>query len=195
MYTMISVALDSLPTVPIKIPSDVRLNVSPAYQGKKTRGQPILGQQQVKYTHFVPMGDTSPHIKKLLEISESNMAPLKLFDGYNEILKAEKESNDKKPAVDKNVFHPDFKTDAKAYLNTPNRDRRDSYFPIEDHVPLVAKNTASLANIIAAARPNSKVKTMAKVKPGPMPNAKAKDKKKKPTPKKMTPFRILEKKK
>ena len=188
---MKSVALDSLPTIPIKIPSDVSFNVSPAYQGKRRRGQPILGQQQVKYTHFVPMGDASPHIKKLLEISESNMTPLKPFDGYNEILKAEKEtSNVEKPVVDKKVFHSDFKTDAKAYLNTPNHDRHDSYTPNEGEVPLVAKNNANLANIIAAARP---IKTKAKVKPGPKPNPKAK----KSTPtnkaKKMTPFRIVKK--
>ena len=192
---MIRVALDSLPTVPIKIPSDVSFNVSPTYRGKRRRGQPILGQQQEKYTHFVPMGDTSPHIKKLLEIPESDRTPLKPFDGYSEILKAEKESNGEKPVVDQNVFHPDFKTDAKAYLNTPNRDRRDSYFSKEDHVPLVAKNNANLANIIAAARP--KVETKAKVKPGPMPKSKPQKslKKKKPAPMKMTSFRILEKKK
>ena len=189
---MIRLALDSLPTVPIKIPSDVSFNVSPAYQGKRRRGQPILGQQQEKYTHFVPMGDTSPHIKKLLEIPESDRAPLKPFDGYNEILKAEKESNGKKPVIDKNVFHPDFKTNAKAYLNTPNRDHRDSYFPKEDHVPLVAKNNANLANIVAAARP--KVETKAKVKPGPKPKSKHQKSLKKKI-KKMTSLRILEKKK
>ena len=104
---MIRVALDSLPTATIKIPSDVSFNMLPAYQGKRRRGQPILGHQQAKYTHFVPMGDTSSHIKKLLEIPESDMAPLKPFDGYNEILKTEKESTGKKPAVDKNVFHPE----------------------------------------------------------------------------------------
>ena len=187
---MKSVALDSLPTIPIKIPSDVNFNVSPAYQGKRRRGQPILGQQQVKYTHFVPMGDASPHIKKLLEISESNMTPLKPFDGYNEILKAEKESNGNKPVVDKKVFHSDFKTDAKAYLNTPNHDRHDSYPPNEGEVPLVAKNNANLANIIAAARP---VKTKAKAKPGPKPNAKAKKSTPTNNAKKMTPFRIVKK--
>ena len=48
-----------------------------------------------------------------------------------------------------------------AYLNAPNHDRHDSYVPNEDEVPLVTKNNANLANIIAAARP---VKTKAKVK-------------------------------
>ena len=95
---MKTIVLDSSPTVPIRIPDNVSFNVSPAYQGRKTKGQPLLGQSQVKYTHFVPMGDASPNIKKLLEIPESDTSTLKPIEGYQEVLKEEKSSNEEKIA-------------------------------------------------------------------------------------------------
>ena len=78
------VVLDTSPTISLKIP-DASFSMSPAYPRRKPRGQPILGQQQVKYTHFVPMGEAAPDIKKLLEIPESDTSPLKPIKGYQEI--------------------------------------------------------------------------------------------------------------
>ena len=151
------VVLDSSPTIPIRILDDVGFSTPPTYPRRKPRGQPILGQQQVKYSHFVPMGDMSPDVKKLLEIPESDTSPPKPINGYQEILKEGK------------VYHSDFKSVAKDYLNTPNTTRKDGYFPYdEDPVPIVAKNSANLANIIAAARPSrppSKARSQLKVKP------------------------------
>ena len=49
------VVLDSSPTIPIRIPDDVSFSMPSTYQRRKPRGQPLLGQHQAKYTHFVPM--------------------------------------------------------------------------------------------------------------------------------------------
>ena len=102
---MKSIVPDSAPTVPLRIPSEVCFNVSPYYQGCKLPGQPLLGgQSPFKYTHFVPMGDMSPSIKKLLEIPESDTSPLKPIEGHQEILKEEKndiKNVEEKPENDK----------------------------------------------------------------------------------------------
>ena len=151
------VVLDSSLTIPIRIPDAVGYSMPPTYLRRKPRGLPILGQQPVKYTHFVNMGDVSPGVKKLLEIPESDTSPLKPIEGYQELLKEGK------------VYHSDFKRAAKNYLNTPNTSRKDDYFPYtEESVPLVAKNSANLANIVAAARPSkppSKARSQLKVRP------------------------------
>ena len=151
------------------------------------------------------MGDASPEVKKLLEIPESDTSQLKPINGYQEILKEGK------------VYHSDFKNDAKDYLNTPNTYRMDDYFPYDDNaVPIVAKNSANLDNIIAAAQPSrqsskatpqlkvravsavqpsSKVKPELKAKPKPRPKQPIKNQKKKAPlkAKKMTYFKILPK--
>ena len=123
---MKSVALDSSPTIPIRIPSDVQFNVSPSYWGRKVKGQPLLGQQNTKYTHFVPMGDASAHIKKLLEIPESSNVPTQPLEGYQEVLKAEKASNlDVKLNTDPKVFDTEFKENAANFLASPNIEREN----------------------------------------------------------------------
>ena len=78
-----------------------------------------------------------------------------------------------------NIYSAEFKRDAQDYLNTPNIERRDSYHPSEKTTPIVAKNTANLANIIAVAHPSSKTAT-------PRPKAKSKPKASKKTAKKKT---------
>ena len=192
--------LDSLPTVPIRIPNDASFNASPRYQGRKLRGQPLLGQHQVKYTHFVPMmGDTSPNIKKLLEIPESNNSPMKPIEGYQEMLKDEKINKDEKGKVTpKTVFNPEFKNAARNYLDTPTIQRIDTFSPDPKSAKLVTKSTANLANIVAAAKPAAKPKS--KPKPKTRPRSKTKQshkmKKKKPEvkPKKISSFKIIRKK-
>ena len=65
---MKTIVLDSIPSIPLRIP-DAHLNVSPAYKAR-TRGQPLLGQTQVRYSHYVSLGEGSLHLKKLLELPE-----------------------------------------------------------------------------------------------------------------------------
>ena len=91
---MKTVILDSIPSVNCHIPSNIPLNVSPAYTFK-TKGQPVLGQAQVKYTHFVPVqGSSSEKIKNLLEVDETECVTDNLnskpIEGYGELMKAEK---------------------------------------------------------------------------------------------------------
>ena len=88
---MKTIILDSSPSVNLHEPSNISLNVSPAYTGQsKKRGQPLLGQRQMHYTHFVPMGQSSPHIKELLAIEETDNSESKATEGRNDLLKAEK---------------------------------------------------------------------------------------------------------
>ena len=144
------------------------------------------------------MGDASPNIKKLLEIPESDTSALKPIEGYQEVLKEEKTGNDEKIAPPIQVFDSEFKNDAKDYLNAPSADRKDSYFPNEEAVPVMEKNTANLANIVAVAQATSKPRPRAKPRVRFKPKAKLvpKTKKKKPltvTKKKLTTFKILPK--
>ena len=88
---MKTVILDSSPSIPLHIPSNISLNVSPAYTNKsKLKGQSLLGQKQLQYTHFVPTGGGSEHIKQLLGIQETDTSETKPIEGYKELLKAEK---------------------------------------------------------------------------------------------------------
>ena len=198
---MTSVVLDSSPTVPIRIPSEVSFNVSPSYLGKKRRyGQPLLGApSQFKHTHFVPMGDALPQVKKLLEIAESdNNTTLKPIQGYQEILKAEKDNDDTAKETEKVIYGSNFKNEASNYLSTPKPDRVDDYSPSEKTVPVLAKNTSNLANIIAAVQPVTKIKkSKSKKMASSKQNSNKNSRKKKPPPKakKMTSFQILTKKK
>ena len=167
------VALDSSPTIPIRIPSDVQFNVSPSYWGRKVKGQPLLGQQNTKYTHFVPMGDASAHIKKLLEIPESSNVPTQPLEGYQEVLKAEKASNlDVKSNTDPKVFDTEFKENAANFLASPNIERENIYQEGEKTSTITEKNDAGLVNIIAAAHPAPKPRTKPKpiIKPKVKPN-------------------------
>ena len=201
---MKSVALDSSPTIPIRIPSDVQFNVSPSYWGRKVKGQPLLGQQNTKYTHFVPMGDASAHIKKLLEIPESSNVPTQPLEGYQEVLKAEKASNlDVKSNTDPKVFYTEFKENAANFLASPNIERENIYQEGEKTSTITEKNDAGLVNIIAAAHPAPKPRTKPKpiikpkVKTKPHPPRSIKKTKRKPQKsiKNLTSFRIVSQKK
>ena len=66
---MKTILLDSTPSVPLHEPNNISLNVSPAYTtNSKKFGQRILGARQIHFTHFVPMGQGSEHIKEILGI-------------------------------------------------------------------------------------------------------------------------------
>ena len=200
---MKTIVLDSLPTVPIRIPDEVQFNVSPFYSGKKTKGQPLLGQQQVKYTRFVPMGDAAPSIKKLLELPETDTAPLKPIEGYEEIDKEEKEkfNTQGETTTPAKVFDSKFINEAQDYLNKPNTDKIDSYFPNEETPPVVEKNSANLANIVSVTqtqpsrrRPKTTMSSKSKSKSKSTAKTKNKSNSKKTT-KRMTTFKILPKNK
>ena len=78
------------------------------------------------------MGDASPQVKKLLEIAESdNNTTLKPIQGYQEILKAEKDSDEVNKGADKVIDDSNFKSEAKDYLGTPKGDKIDDYSPSE----------------------------------------------------------------
>ena len=147
---MASIVLDSFPTGTINIPETVEINKTP-YYGRRTRGRPMLGAQQVRPRYFVPVGDSSPRIKKLLELPENNTAPKKPLVGYTEIMKKEKKKKSNKPMVSKKVFNAKFKEEAREYLNTPNHNRNNSYITSKRSTPIRTKNSA--VNIAAAAQP------------------------------------------
>ena len=85
-----------------------------------------------------------------------------------------------------------FKEEAKEYLNTPNVDREEGYVSAEVDKSIIAKNTANLANIVAASESIKSKPKPRRSKPKMM-----KPKKKKSTTKnnRLTSFKILEKKK
>ena len=198
---MTSLVLDTFPTVDFNIPQTVSINTSPYYYGKRRFGQPLLGAQPKRpSSHFVPLIDSSPQVKQLLKIPENDTSPAKPIKGYTEILKDEQEKTET-PIVSKKVYNEEFIEEALDYLKTPNYNRNASYFSGKPNLPTTAKNSANLANIVAAAQPMKRKPQPKLSKPGlsnpPMIKKAPMVKRKKPTSKinKITSFRILEKKK
>ena len=112
-------------------------------------------------------------------------------------MKAEKDSDEVNKGADKVIDDSNFKNEAKEYLGTPKGDKIDDYSPSEKTAPVLAKNDASLANILAAVQSITKIKPRSKKLTKSKQNSRRKGQKKKPLPKakKMTSFRILPKKK
>ena len=106
-----TVILDSYPTASINFPGYVPLNVSPPLFPRKHRGQPLLGQRQAKYTHFIPMSDESSKVKDLLEIRDTEISEPKPIQGYEELLKAEKilTGEAKTSSAEDGIVDPSFK--------------------------------------------------------------------------------------
>ena len=140
---MSSLVLDSFPTAEISPPSTVQINTSPSYHGKRRLGQPLLGAQpQRSSSYIVPMIDSSPRVKKLLELPENDTSPVKPLKGYTEILKDEQEKTET-PVVSKKVYNKEFKEDTKDFLRTPNYNCNDRYFLSQLKVSTSVKNTAN----------------------------------------------------
>ena len=192
---MKTLVLDSSPGVPIGIPSDVHFNVAPAFK-PRAKGQPILGHNSVKFAHFVPMGEAGHHVKKLLDIDETQTGPTEATEGYGELLKAEKLENPTHAPTHSSTLVPDgqFERDAKTYMELPKKDRVDTFETPEDIPAIKEKNTSSLATVISAAQRTSspRVPQVKKSRKKPAPKSK---KKKATAKKKMTSFRILKRKK
>ena len=202
---MKTVILDSIPSVNCHIPSNIPLNVSPAYTFK-TKGQPVLGQAQVKYTHFVPVGTPSDHILDLLEVDETecvsdNLNP-KPIEGYGELMKAEKVMMGKEKSdspAPPSQHDREFENEAKQYVQSPNQYQEDNFQSNDPDSSLpAAKNDSHVANIIAAAQPKvvrkRTPKTPKKSKPSSKKTPGHKAEPKKTKVEKIKKFRILSKK-
>ena len=144
---MTSVVLDSFSSADIHIPTAVEINTSPANSyGKNKRGRPLLGAPPKRPSYFVPMGDTSPRIKKLLKMPEQNKTTVKLIKNPADTLRTGK-AKTKTHMVRKKVYNADFKREAKDYLKMPNHNSNSRrYFSSRKaKVPMTIKNSSNLA--------------------------------------------------
>ena len=194
---MKTVILDSSPSVNLHEPSNISLNVCPPYinLSKKRGGQPLLGQRQVNYTHFVSMGEGSEHMKELLSLEETDNTESKAVAGRDELMKAEKVmKGEEKGALPDPVFDFTFEREAKEFVNhTQKHDEEDTFKVDNDDESATdtnAKNFAEIATLIASTQPRKS--------PARKPS---KAKKKKPAKKnqkkikKIKKFHIMKKKK
>ena len=192
---MKTIILDSSPSVNLHEPSNISLNVSPAYTGQsKKRGQPLLGQRQMHYTHFVPMGQPSQHIKELLAIEETDNSESKAIEGRNDLLKAEKvmKGMEKTSSSINPPFDSNFEREAKEYMETPQNNKEDTFQANDDDqsaADTTAKNDATIATLIASTQPKTPARKPSK------PRKKKSAKKPPKNTKKMKKFRIMRKKK
>ena len=58
---MKSLVLDSAHTIPLSAPNEVPVFYQP--RSRSSKGYPFLGAQQPTYSHFVTLGEGSPHVK------------------------------------------------------------------------------------------------------------------------------------
>ena len=193
-----TVILDSSPSIALHEPTNISLNVSPPFttQSRK-RGQPLLGQRQVHYTHFVPMTAGSDHIKELLAIEETDNSESKAIEGRNELLKAEKVvKGEEKSFSSDPPFDSSFEREAKEFMETPQKHNEDTFQVNNDDddnespTGTTAKNDAEIATLIAATQPPKK--------PTRKPSKPRKKKPAKKIPqktKKIKKYRIMKKKK
>ena len=184
---MKTLVLDSTPTVPMHIPSATTFHIGPPKRG---RGPPLLGMRQPKYTHFVPLGEGSKELKKLLELPESDTSPPKLVKAYTEMLK---QPQGKEPEI----VDPAFKEASQQYLNAPKANKEETFLPQgkEEAPPIIGKNRADLANEVAVDAPKRKKVTPAPRKLLAPASPKKMKKKTAVAPKKLTSFRVVGKKK
>ena len=193
-----TVILDSSPSIALHEPTNISLNVSPPFttQSRK-RGQPLLGQRQVHYTHFVPMMAGSDHNKKLLAIKETDNSESKAIEGRNELLKAEKVVKGEEKSFSSNPpFDSSFEREAKEFMETPQKHNEDTFQVNDDDddnespTGTTPKNDAEIATLIAATQPPKK--------PTRKPSKPRKKKPAKKIPqktKKIKKYRIMKKKK
>ena len=194
-----TVILDSSPSIALHEPTNISLNVSPPFTTQsRRRGQPLLGQRQVHYTHFVPMTAGSDHIKELLAIEETDNSESKAIEGRNELLKAEKVvKGEEKSFSSDPPFDSSFEREAKEFMETPQKHNEDTFQVNDDDdddnespTDTTAKNDAEIATLIAATQPQKK--------PTRKPSKPRKKKPAKKIPqktKKIKKYRIMKKKK
>ena len=157
---MRTVILDSSPSIPLHDPTNVSLNVSPVYTLQtKRRGQPLLGQKQVQYTHFVSMGEGSDHIKELLGLEDTDDSESKPIESKNELLKAEKimKGEENSSSIDP-TFDSKLEKEAKEFMVAPPEIHNEVSLSTNEHndesnTNSSAKNDAEIATLIAATQP------------------------------------------
>ena len=157
---MRTVILDSSPSIPLHDPTNVSLNVSPVYTLQtKRRGQPLLGQKQVQYTHFVPMGEGSDHIKELLGLEDTDDSESKPIESKNELLKAEKimKGEENSSSIDP-TFDSKLEKEAKEFMVAPPEIHNEVSLSTNEHndesnTNSSAKNDAEIATLISATQP------------------------------------------
>ena len=188
---MRTIILDSSPSVNLHEPSNVSLNVSPVYTNQsKRRGQPLLGQRQANYTHFVSMNEGSEHIKELLALEETDNSESKAIEGRDELLKAERIMKGEEPkSTTDPSFDSNYERDAKEFIETSPNQKED---PFQDEVAenTSLKNDSEIATLIASTQPK-KAPTRKTSKPKKKKNVK---KNQKNTNKKLKKYRIMRKK-
>ena len=193
---MRTVILDSSPSIPIHDPTNVSLNVSPAYTLQtKRRGQPLLGQKQVQYTHFDPMGEGSDHMKELLGLEDTDDSESKPIESKNELLKAEKimKGEENSSSIDP-TFDSKLEKEAKEFMVAPPEIHNEVSLSTNEHneesnTNSSAKNDAEIATLIAATQPR-KTSTKRTSKPKKRKPAKKIQKK----TQKMKKYQIIKKK-
>ena len=148
-----TVILDSYPTASINFPSYVPLNTTPPLFPRKHKGQPLLGQRQAKYTHFIPMRDESSEVKNLLTVADTETSAPETIQGYDQLLKVEKvlTGEAKSSSGQKGITDANFKKEAKEYVQTPNTYSEDRPESRDDAETICQKNDSHVATIIAAA--------------------------------------------
>ena len=170
MKSVKTVILDSNPLVSYRF--DNSIHAEEETFGRRNL-QPLLGKLRSKYSHFVPLQDSSEPIKKLLEIPETEVAQSEPVKGFEKILEAEKvakyqDSSDPNPSK---VVDKDFVNMAKTYVNTAPADNQESYEPPKqtgDKEDLISaqKNDGDIGNIVEASqesgRSSSRVKGVRK---------------------------------
>ena len=193
---MRTVILDSSPSIPLHDPTNVSLNVSPVYTLQtKRRGQPLLGQKQVQYTHFVSMGEGSDHIKELLGLEDTDDSESKPIESKNELLKAEKimKGEENSSSIDP-TFDSKLEKEAKEFMVAPPEIHNEVSLSTNEHndesnANSSAKNDAEIATLIAATPPR-KTSTKRTSKPKKRKPAKKIQKK----TQKMKKYQIIKKK-
>ena len=194
---MKTLVLDSSPGIHIKDLENIPVNVSPVYKSRG-KGQPLLGQKQPNFGHFVILGSNPEKVKELLKIPESEILDAEPLKGSSELLKAEKIAAMKDRPVKSKLapfYDAEFVQSAQEYVREPQLYRESSY-PQKTQLAqtkITEKNDAEVANIIAAARPPIKSTANPKFKPKMTPRSKTKPQKKKiaPSTTSMKSFRVV----
>ena len=155
----------------------------------------MLGQPQVRYSHYVPLGEGSLHLKKLLELPESDTSATQAVAGYDDLMIAEKINTGdiKSSASTPPVLDQTFTRDAKKYLEEPKTTREDTFEPKAELPATTEKNDAEIATIIAAGQPQKRM--ISRGAPKLQSLSKPLKKRKRPAPKPVKSFRVVGKKK
>ena len=137
------IVLSSFPSISFKTLTKPRFTNSPPFT--PTVGQAILGKRK-RLAQYFNMGKASKEIKEMLELPEAE--PLKLLEGPKELPQKDMPSKASEDA--------EFKKAATAYIESPKPVSDDSYEPPKETLPVMEKNSATLATGIATVSSSKK---------------------------------------